>query len=187
MNTEIIAMPELARFNGITIHSIKRLGKHRAPYFKVQFGGNWASVLLDNFTTLKNDGIPKSKMKEAVEWAKANSELLANDWARIHGTPKSVKSSTTHVLTDVKATDDFLLYCVWPGGEIKVIDFNDYKSELVGLASPLNAVEYFLKVKLIKGLPTWPNGLDFDPDELYDLGTAVDKKDYAAAKLVAEN
>jgi hypothetical protein len=80
-----------------------------------------------------------------------------------------VKSSIP-TLVGVHADEDFNLFLNF-SGHMKVINMKEYLS---GTGSQLENPSYFVKVKLKYGRPTWPNTVDMEVEDLYDL--AVDVK-----------
>lgn len=66
-------------------------------------------------------------------------------------------------LLDLKANDDFTLECEMENGEIFKYDISSVKKEKGEMIEPLKDLDYFKKVFIDYGCPTWPNGHDIEP------------------------
>jgi hypothetical protein len=78
----------------------------------------------------------------------------------------------------VKINDNFSVDCLFNKGEVRHIDLSSWVKEFVtandGWASNIGDLAYFRKVQLDSyGTLCWDNQLDFCPDVLYDMSTAV--------------
>ncbi|MEI8096120.1 MAG: DUF2442 domain-containing protein [Spirochaetales bacterium] len=56
-------------------------------------------------------------------------------------------------------------------GEVKVFDARPYLN--VGRFLELLDERLFAQAKVVLGTVEWPNGLDFDPEDLYELSVPV--------------
>ena len=67
-------------------------------------------------------------------------------------------------MIDIKAKDDFTLECLMENGEHYIYDMSFLKEYKGGgpLIEELKDINYFKKVFLDYGHPTWPNGYDVD-------------------------
>lgn len=76
----------------------------------------------------------------------------------------------------VKYLSDYKLKIIFSDGKTKIIDFENWIREGKGYLKPLKNLEYFKKVKIDDCLYTicWPNGADFCPDVLYEIGTSIE-------------
>ena len=73
----------------------------------------------------------------------------------------------------VRYIDGYQLELEFNDGTVKEVDLKD---ELYGeVFEPLNAIEYFKQVAVNPETNTiaWPNGADFAPEFLYELGKEV--------------
>ena len=83
-------------------------------------------------------------------------------------------------VTDVTYLKEYQLRLGFDNGHIKDVDLAD---ELYGeVFEPLKAVEYFKQVKVNPETNTieWPNGADFAPEYLYEIGQEVGEETAAA-------
>ena len=70
--------------------------------------------------------------------------------------------------------EEYSVACLFNTAEVRIIDFQaiieKYKKINDGLISKLSDLNYFKTVTLDSyGTLTWDNGVDFDPDNLYNL------------------
>jgi hypothetical protein len=67
----------------------------------------------------------------------------------------------------VKALDAHRLWVRFSDGSEGVRDFSDIIAAGGPMVEPLKAPDYFARVFVEMGVPTWPNGFDLDPVNLY--------------------
>jgi hypothetical protein len=67
----------------------------------------------------------------------------------------------------VKALDAHRLWVRFSDGNEGVRDFSDIIAAGGPMVEPLKAPDYFARVFVEMGVPTWPNGFDVDPINLY--------------------
>ena len=81
-----------------------------------------------------------------------------------------------HKVKKVEYLNDFKLKLKFNDQKTKIVDFSDWLSDGEGYLIPLKNIEYFKKVKLddFEYTICWPNGADFCPDALYDIGKETD-------------
>ena len=60
-------------------------------------------------------------------------------------------------------------------GITKVVDFKRFLSTTRKLLLPLSDLDYFKSFCLDEITICWPNGLDFSPDVLYEIGKEIKK------------
>lgn len=70
-------MPEISRFYGIVVKMF--FNDHNPPYFKVEYGGFEANILIENGNILNGD-LPISKLKLVQAWAEIHKEELLKIW-----------------------------------------------------------------------------------------------------------
>lgn len=78
---------------------------------------------------------------------------------------------------DVRYLDNYQLRLVFTDGVVKDVDL---QGELQGeIFAPLQEEQYFRQVRLNleTGTIEWPNGADFAPEFLYEIGKQVDPTD----------
>ncbi|TLU98168.1 DUF2442 domain-containing protein [Dyadobacter luticola] len=79
-----------------------------------------------------------------------------------------------HYIKKIISIEDYAISCVFNTGEIRVVNLKGiiekYSKINDGLISRLSDPGYFKSVKLDSyGTLTWDNGVDFDPDNLYNM------------------
>jgi len=67
----------------------------------------------------------------------------------------------------VKALDAVKLWLRFSDGSEGVCDLSGFIAQGGAMVAPLRSSEFFGRVFVEMGAPTWPNGLDLDPINLY--------------------
>jgi Protein of unknown function (DUF2442) len=67
----------------------------------------------------------------------------------------------------VRALDDHRLWLSFTDGNEGVRDLSDLLASGGPMVEPLRDPDYFARVFVEMGTPTWPNGFDLDPINLY--------------------
>lgn len=67
----------------------------------------------------------------------------------------------------LRALDGDRLWVSFADGSEGVRDFSDILTAAGPMAEPLKALDYFARAFVKMGAPTWPNGFDVDPLNLY--------------------
>ncbi len=67
----------------------------------------------------------------------------------------------------LKPLDGFRLWLKFSDGSEGVRDFAAILGEGGPMLEPLKVPDYFARVFIESGVPTWPNGFDLDPINLY--------------------
>ena len=67
----------------------------------------------------------------------------------------------------LRALDGHRLWLRFTDGSEGVRDFSDILAEGGPMVEPLKAPDYFARAFVEMGAPTWPNGFDLDPINLY--------------------
>ena len=80
-----------------------------------------------------------------------------------------------HKIIELK-THRYTLICTYKSGEIIEYDMSDIKHSQGIMAKPLKNPEYFAKVFLESGAPTWPNGYDVCPEAIYRTSRNINYK-----------
>ena len=81
-------------------------------------------------------------------------------------------------VTNAKALDDYQLELTFETNEVKIFDMKPYLE--LGVFKALKDEPFFQKVRVSFGSVAWPNGIDLDPEVLYEDGKPL------AAFCVAE-
>ncbi len=67
----------------------------------------------------------------------------------------------------LRPLDGFRLWVRFTDGSEGVRDFADILSHDGPMLAPLRSPDFFARVFVESGVPTWPNGFDIDPINLY--------------------
>jgi hypothetical protein len=67
----------------------------------------------------------------------------------------------------LRALDGYRLWVRFTDGSEGVRDFTDILAKGGSMVEPLKSPEFFARVFVESGVPTWPNGYDADPINLY--------------------
>jgi uncharacterized protein DUF2442 len=67
----------------------------------------------------------------------------------------------------LRALDGHRLWLRFSDGSEGVRDFSDIFTKGGPMVEPLKAPDYFTRAFVEMGVPTWPNGFDLDPINLY--------------------
>lgn len=70
-------------------------------------------------------------------------------------------------VTSVKALDGYRLALAFSDGSEGVEDLSEYIAEGGQMVEPLQDVDFFKRVFISFGVPTWPNGFDLDAIALH--------------------
>jgi len=79
-----------------------------------------------------------------------------------------------HYIISIVNIHDYAVTCVFNTGETRTVNLKEiiekYRRINDGLISKLSDPDYFKTVRLDSyGTLTWDNGVDFDPDNLYQM------------------
>ena len=77
-----------------------------------------------------------------------------------------------HTIKKVIANSKYELKCTFENDVVKTFDFKPLLKKKGSMLEPLRSVDYFKKVFLEMGVPTWPNGYDICADVIYMQGKA---------------
>ena len=67
----------------------------------------------------------------------------------------------------LRPLEGFRLWLRFTDGRESIRDLSDFIASGGPMVEPLKAPEYFARAFVKMGVPTWPNGLDLDPINLY--------------------
>lgn len=79
-----------------------------------------------------------------------------------------------HLIQSV-STRGFVLICHYSSGEIVEYDMGDVLQEKGRMSQPLKEPNFFDKVFVESGTPTWPNGYDVCPEVIYKDGKHINR------------
>jgi hypothetical protein len=124
---------------------------------KNTYRGTTEEDLLKDFNKLLDSYLVWTEIAEF----KTPSVSVPSDWQ------EEVTSATKILITKVSPLPDLNLLVTFSNNQTLRVDF---KPILQGTGSPISEQTIFNQVKLIKGFPTWPGGIDIEPEDLYELG-----------------
>lgn len=165
-------------FGPYSIHAVSvgkyEKGKHSNARLKIFLGDDCVGYLRLQ-PQLSWQVEPPSHGDEIFQWAetKIGEIMAAIKQVESGQKPKKISIATLHT----KAVD------VWANSKTKdiFVKFSDGKVKRLNMAEALEGFEntwageilnsdMFEKVTIKTGMPTWPNGFDFDTDIIYDYG-----------------
>jgi hypothetical protein len=78
-----------------------------------------------------------------------------------------------HYVVDASYIDGYQLKIQFENGEVRVVDLSDHLDGPV--FEPLKELSYFKQFQVNHDIDTvvWPNGADFSPDFLYEIGVPL--------------
>jgi hypothetical protein len=82
-------------------------------------------------------------------------------------------------VVEIEALEGFRLRLRFSDGASAISDLSELIASDGPMLEPLRAPPFFARVFIEQGCPTWPNGLDLDPEALYR--ELIGKKATAAA------
>ena len=86
----------------------------------------------------------------------------------------------------IKYLNEYKLELLFDDGKTKTVDFEDLIKEDGFYTLPLRDLKYFKKVRMDEFSYTicWPNGANFSPDFLYDIGLGVNESKTLLPKTI---
>jgi hypothetical protein len=72
--------------------------------------------------------------------------------------------------------ESYKIKILFSDGVEKVVDFAPFLKEAKHVFLPLRNTDYFKKFQIDEITLSWPNGADFDPELLYEMGTLIKKR-----------
>jgi hypothetical protein len=163
-------MPTIAWFYGIAIQMY--YNDHNPPHFHARYGRARAIIRISDGEVISGD-LPPTAVRLLREWAVARREQLEQNWecGRTHKPmERDPMTATDYPMVDVvrlKPLDGRKLWLRFSDGCEGVRDLSDLISQGGPMVEPLEQPEYFNRVFIEMGAPTWPNGFDLDPIQLY--------------------
>jgi len=82
---------------------------------------------------------------------------------------------------------DYEIKLLFSNGIIKTVDFKPFLINAKNLALPLLNLDYFKRFYIDNTTICWPNGFDFCPDVLYNVGTDKQGKERASNFMKSRN
>jgi hypothetical protein len=76
-----VAVPQIHRFTGRV--KICMYPDHAPPHFHLR-GPGWSAVISLSSLTILRGYAPPKELRRAVDWARANKELLKQEWERLN-------------------------------------------------------------------------------------------------------
>ncbi len=163
----------------------KTAPKHGSGYFKVfKKTGNVpdpsATLLIEELDTKPpfNSGITERELNLTREWAKQHIEDLRKNWelCKQRNAPNKIEGSTVEAgffkglwVREFQFIKDFIVKLKFSNGEIRYVDFSEILEGAGGQVEEIIKNNIFDQAVLRDGTLAWPNGIDFDPDGLYDV------------------
>jgi len=169
-------MPTLSRFYGMVI--FMNYNDHQPPHFHARYQDQ--EVLVEIDTGVVQGKMARRALQMIFEWAEKYQNELRRNWelARVRKPlepipPLSEEANMFLHVTDVHLTKAYELQVTFSDGVVKEVDL---AGELHGeVFEPLKDPEVFKQVKVNAETNTieWPNGADFAPEFLYEIGREI--------------
>jgi len=147
-------MPTISRFFGIVI--FMNYNDHPLPHFHGRYQDQEVTVEIE--TGLVQGRMSRRALRMILEWSEKYQQELMNNWNRVSA------------VRDVKG---FELSLEFSNGSVKRVDLSN---ELYGeVFEPLKDPQFFSRVQVNPetGTIEWPNGADFAPEFLYEIGREI--------------
>jgi hypothetical protein len=179
-------MPTIARFYGIAIQMY--FDDHSPPHFHARYGRARALVRISDGAIISGE-LPPTAARLVRNWALARRLELEENWRRglLLQPLERIAGRTTmpeFPMVDVirlKPLDGRKLWLRFTDGFQGVCDLSDLLAKDGPMVEPLRDVDYFNRVFVEMGAPTWPNGFDIDPIHLYMEMKAAGLLEHVAA------
>jgi hypothetical protein len=178
-------MPTIAWFYGILIQM--HYDDHAPPHFHARYGGAKAMVGLSDGAIIAGE-LPPTAARMVRQWARQwalsvgsvsgiwresrNCRIIGSVplctclWKKLPA-PMTTNDWPMVDVLRVKALDGHRLWVRFSDGNEGVRDFSDIIAAGGPMVEPLKAPDYFARAFVEMGVPTWPNGFDLDPVNLY--------------------
>lgn len=78
-----------------------------------------------------------------------------------------------HTIKKVEYIDHYKLKLVFSNRQTKIVDLESVLKKAKNMLVPLKDIDYFKQVETDGITLCWPNGVDFCPDVLYEMGKNV--------------
>ena len=165
-------MPTIAWFYGIMIQMF--YNDHEPPHFHARYGRAKAIVRLSDGEIIAGE-LPRRLRGWSGNglWRETpNCGIIGNVRVRTSRLKRSLAPMQTNELPMVdvlrlRSLDGHRLWLRFTDGSEGVRDFSDILAAGGTMVEPLKAPDYFKRAFVEMGAPTWPNGFDLDPINLY--------------------
>ena len=166
-------MPTISRFYGIVVFINYR--DHAPPHFHARYGAQ--EVTIEIQTGIVTGKMSRRALNMLFDWLDLHRDELMDNWNRarngepLQEIPPLLWEQTMFLHVEkVKHLGDFKLQLTFNDGVVMDVDLED---ELYGpIFEPLKDVNLFQQVTVNSETNTieWPNGADFAPEFLRELG-----------------
>jgi len=165
-------------FGGYSIHAVPKgryeKGKHTNLRLKIYLGDDCVGYLR-LYPNVFWHVEPPTHGTEILQWAERKMGEIMTAITNVENGQKPTKISTAALhtkavdaWTDQKTKD---LFVKFSDGKIKKLNMLDALEGLENTwAGEILKPEFFDKVTIKNGMPTWPNDFDFDTDIIYEHG-----------------
>lgn len=176
------SMSKIAESKGLCIYMPTRLGKHRAPYIKAIRKNKEASFTIAD-AVLRVGSLNKEDIETVIQYIENNRASLLEAFSKMlkgedpGKVPFIIQSSTewkeAPTLLKIETKKPLVLIGYFQNGEIKSLDFEEILKEMPGaFVHELADYELFKKASINLSMISWPNGLDIEIIDLYELGVS---------------
>lgn len=169
-------MPEICRFFGIVIRMY--FLDHAPPHFHASYSGSEAQVQIQPIGLLSGRLTPRA-LALVVEWATLPSggaprELATAPLRRAAGQDFAFGVVMEPRIVGVRLSGPFQVSLDFTDGSTGSVDLTSWIGGRGGVFAPLQDQGFFARVSIDAdaGTIVWPNGVDLDPDMLYEAAHA---------------
>lgn len=165
-------MPAIAWFYGIMIQMFydaisRRISTRAMAGRKPSFGSRMARSLQANYRRPRRGWSGNGLWRETPNCGIIGSaRVRTSHWKRSLAPMQTNEIPMVDVLR-LRALDGHRLWLRFTDGSEGVRDFSDILALGGPMVEPLKAPDYFARAFVEMGAPTWPNGFDVDPINLY--------------------
>ncbi len=147
---------------------------HEPPHFHAMYSGAEAQIQIQPIGLLVGK-LPPRALALVVEWATVHEARTSGELATTPRRRTTLQNRTVGVvmkprITGVRATGTFQLRLEFADGSTGSVDLASWIGGRRGVFAPLQEPAFFARVSLDPeaGTVVWPNGVDLDPDMLYE-------------------
>jgi hypothetical protein len=165
-------MPTIAWFYGIAIQMY--YNDHNPPHFHARYGRARAIVRISDGEVISGDLPPtrcaccgNGPWHGAKNWSRiGNMAARTSRWSGLRD-PMTVTDFPMVDVVRLKPLDGRKLWLRFSDGCEGIRDLSELISQGGPMVAPLEQPDYFNRVFIEMGAPTWPNGFDLDAIQLY--------------------
>ena len=153
---------------------------HEPPHFHARYGRARAVVRVSDGEIMSGELSPTARrmvrewtLRGVANWRKIGVAPARNSLSRRFPAPMQTKDLPMVDVLRLRPLEGGRLWLRFTDGSEGVRDLSDVIALDGEMVRPLKDPEYFARVFVEMGAPTWPNGFDLDPINLYRAAGAL--------------